>query len=62
MRCVSLSRLLFEKDKKDTIVNFGGMIPFKTLIGSTALLIEVLLIAVRWENQVVGPIVSLESS
>lgn len=55
-------RLLFEKDKKDTVVNFGGMIPFKTLIGSTALLIEVLLIAVRWENQVVGPIVSLESS
>lgn len=43
-------------------MDFGGIVHSTSVAGSSVWMIEVLLIALRWENKVIGPIFSIDTS
>ncbi|TMW57910.1 hypothetical protein Poli38472_013384 [Pythium oligandrum] len=43
-------------------IDFGGEIKSTAVVGSDAWMLEVLLVALRWENRVIGPVFSIQQS
>lgn len=57
-------RITFEgagEHGEHTKMDFGGIVHSTSVAGSSVWMIEVLLIALRWENKVIGPIFSIDS-
>lgn len=58
-------RITFEEageKGEHTKMDFGGIVHSTSVAGSSVWMIEVLLIALRWENKVIGPIFSIDCS
>lgn len=53
------TRLIFEQEENACKLDFGGDVSSTGVASSTLWVLEVLLIALRWETKVIGPLVSL---
>lgn len=55
-------RTIHEESGDDCIIDFGGDIPGTMDYGQEVWMLEVLLIALRWETKVSGPLFVITSS
>lgn len=55
-------RILFDEADGDCVLNFGGDIPGTMDYGKEVWMLEVLLIALRWESKINGPLFTITST